>query len=255
MAAVLRVLAALGAVLLLVVIAIAWAPATLAAHGVLEASGGVLTLADATGRLVDGRGRLVDSGHRVSVPVAWTVDAGALLAGTLVVHLGRDPGDRVRGIVHVTRDAIQFDATDITLPAAFASAWLPPVPAIDFGGDLRLTAAAWRIGAGPRGDARAYWTPARVADARGQTLDFGAVTASIETRGDTTVAALSSAGGDTAIGGTLGVSVARVDADLTLTPRDAMPAPLLSAISGAGSPAPAGGTRFAYHGTLVPRAR
>ncbi|HEY7902409.1 MAG TPA: hypothetical protein VIH36_03085, partial [Casimicrobiaceae bacterium] len=102
MAAVLRVLAALGAMLLLVVIAIAWAPATLAAHGILEASGGALTLADATGRLVDGRGRLVDSGHRVSVPVAWTVDAGALLAGTLVVHLGRDPGDRVRGIVHVT---------------------------------------------------------------------------------------------------------------------------------------------------------
>jgi Type II secretion system (T2SS), protein N len=255
MAAVLRVLAALAAVLLLVVIAIAWAPATLAAHGVLEASGGALTLADARGRLVDGRAQLVDSGHHVSVPVSWTVDTGALLAGTLVVHLGSDPGDRVRGVVRVMRDAIAFDATDITLPAAFAGAWLPPVPAIDIGGDFRLTAAAWRIGAGPRGDARAYWTPARVSDARGETLDFGAVTASIETRGDATLAALASAGGDTAIAGTLGVSATGVDADLTLTPRDATPAPLLRAISGFGAPAAAGGVRFAYHGTLVPNAR
>jgi hypothetical protein len=255
MAAVLRVFAALGVALLLVVIALAWAPATLAARGVLEASGGALTLADARGRLVEGQARLVDSGHHVSVPVTWTVDTGALLAGALVVHLGSGPGDRVRGVVRVMRDAIAFEATDITLPAAFANAWLPPVVAIDVGGDLRLTAAAWRIGADPRGDARAYWTPARVADARGQTLDFGAVTASIATRGDATEAALASAGGNTTIGGTLGVSGARVDADLTLTPRDATPAPLLRAISSFGAPAPAGGTRFAYHGTLVANAR
>ena len=255
MRAVLRGLAALAVVLVLAVCAVRFAPATLATRGVREASGGALTLADARGTLVDGRARLVDSVHGVSVPVAWKVDTGAALGGTLVVRLGDGPGDPVRGIVRVTRDAIALEAADITLPAALARAWLPPVPMIDIGGDVRVTAPSWQVGAGAHGDARAYWTPARVADARAETLDFGAVTATIETRGDATVAVLSSAGGDTVIGGTLGVSGTRIDADITLTPRAATPAPLLRAIEGFGAPAPAGGARFAYHGTLMPNPR
>jgi hypothetical protein len=243
-----RVLAIIVAIVALVVaavlVAIGFAPASLATGVVASASGGALSLADAEGSLADGRARIVDAAHRVSVPVAWRLDRAALAAGTLRLELGRDAGDPVRGTLRVTRDSLALDDADITVPAALASAWLPPPLHLTLGGDVRVTTTALRIGPQGEGTADVRWTPARAADANAQSIDFGTATAMVVASGPAVSATLASTGGDTALAGRLAATPGGAITDVTLTPRDASPSPLFRAIAPFGTPAPGGGARF-----------
>jgi hypothetical protein len=243
-----RIFAIVVAVVVLAIaaalVALGFAPASLATRAVASASGGALALADAEGSLAEGEGRIVDAAHRISVPIAWRIDRTALASGTLRVALGRGTGDAVRGIVRVTRDSLALDDADITVPAAVVSAWLPPALHLALGGDLRLTTEALRIGPRGEGTARVTWAPARAADGRAQSIDFGTATATIVASGPAVAATLASNGGDTALGGRLEATPAGATVDVTLTPRNAAPSPLLRAIAPFGASAPEGGTRF-----------
>jgi hypothetical protein len=239
------VLAVVALVIAAALVALSFAPASLASRAVARASGGALALADAEGSLADGRARIVDAAHRVSVPIAWRLDRTALANGTLRVDLGRGAGDPVRGTLRVTRTTLALDDADITVPAALVGAWLPPPLHLTLGGDLHMTTSALRVGPHGDGTAEVRWTPARAADASAQAIDFGTATATIASSGPAVSATLASTGGDTAVGGTLAANERGASIDVTLTPRDATPSPLLRAIASLGAPAPGGGTRFA----------
>jgi hypothetical protein len=251
----LRAVAALVVVLLLGVIVYAAAPAGVAAWCVRHASDGAVLLADAEGSLRDGRARVTDARGRWSVPFVWTLDAGTLWQGALTVHFGASPADPVRGTLRISRAAIFASDVDATVPAAIATLWLPPVIALDIGGEVRLTSPAFQWGDHPQGHATARWSPARVADARAQVLDFGTLSAALDAQDDRLVARITSAGGDTAATGDVRVAGARIDADVILASRTATPSPLLHAIAPFGSAQPDGATRYSYHGAWQPANR
>ena len=99
-----------------------------------------------------------------------------------------------------------------------------------------------------QGRVSARWTPARLVDGAGNVADFGSATVDVDAGDGKALARLASAGGDTALAGEVRIDGARVDADVTLTPRTATPSALLRNVMVFGSAAPGGGTRFSYHG-------
>ena len=91
----------------------------------------------------------------------------------------RAPGDRAngRGARDAARVARDVDArdVDVSIPAAVATSMLPPMIALNAGGTVVVTSDAIALGDQARGSARARWSPARLADAGGNALDFGTV--------------------------------------------------------------------------------
>jgi len=162
----LRAAAALVVVLSLVVIVYAAAPAGVAAWGVRHASDGAVLLADAEGSLRDGRARVTDARGRWSVPVVWALDAGTLWQGALTIYFGASPADSVRGTLRISRAAIFASDVDATVPAAIATLWLPPVIALDIGGDVRLTSPAFQWSDRPQGRATAHWSSLKAPSTR-----------------------------------------------------------------------------------------
>jgi len=250
-----RILATLVVALAILFVAVHAAPAQLAGWWLRHASGGALLITDAQGSLYDGRGNLGDAAGRWSVPVAWTLETGALARGVLGVRFGASPADAVRGTLRVSPARVDASDVDVTLPAAIMTGSLPPMIALNAGGSVVLTATAFTLDDHAHGHASVHWAPARVADAAAQTVDFGSVTADIVANGERIDVTINSAGGDTALAGTARVAGARVDADVTLTPRRQPPSSLLRTLAAFGAAAADGGTRFGYHGEWAHAAR
>ncbi|MEP7063752.1 MAG: type II secretion system protein N [Betaproteobacteria bacterium] len=244
-----RALAVVGFLVLLAMVAVLAAPASVVAWLVEWQTHGTIRLADTEGSLRSGRARVTDAGGRWSAPVAWTLDAGAWWRGVLTLHLGQSPTDPVRGSIELSRNAIAASGLDVTVPAAIVRAWLPAIVALDLGGDIRISAPSLRVDDRiAQGRVSAVWTPARLVDGAGNVADFGSATVDVDAGDGKVIGRLASVGGDTALAGEMRVDGARVDADITLTPRTATPSALLRNVTVFGSAAPDGGTRFSYHG-------
>ncbi len=244
-----RYLFALAALLLLACAAV-WfiAPAALAVAWLNDASHGMLQLSDASGTLHDGRGRIGDRAGRWSIPVAWSLDAGMLWRGTLVVHLG-SATDSVHATLRISRSGVDARDVDVSIPAAVATSMLPPMIALNAGGTVVVTSDALALGEQTQGSAHARWLQARLADAGGNALDFGTVSAELRAADDgSATVTMAGAGGDTALDGSAHLAANRIDADLTLMPRTGAPLPLLQSLAAFGAARPGGGASFAYHG-------
>ncbi|MEO8848545.1 MAG: type II secretion system protein N [Casimicrobiaceae bacterium] len=229
------------------------APASVAGWAVSRASPATLRLTDTDGTLRNGRGRLSDAAGRWSLPLAWTLDGSELWRGALIVHVGGSAADLVHGTLRATPSTLRATGFEARLPASMATNFLPPGIALAFGGNVVVSAPDFAIdshadGFASAGHASASWSPARMADAAGNAIDLGTLTADANAAGGRVDVELANAGGDTAIAGGVHVAGERVDADVTLTPRGAPP-PLLHSLASFGTATASGGTRFSYHGT------
>jgi len=235
-----RVALALCALILLVAAFALTAPASLVDARVRDATNGHVRLVDTGGTVWRGRGVVVESGGRWRVPLAWRVDALALLRGAVVLTLVPGESVDVRGTVVAENDTLQLAGVHLELPAAaIESAWTrPPVPRLD--GVLTLDAPAFRV-SGPRTDGTfdLTWSRAGLSIA-----GFGASLGTVEAHGRPgdggTVVALQGQGGDIALRGTATWRDGGGSLEATLTPAATLPPAIATALRTLGRSDPDG---------------
>ena len=228
---------ALVLVLLCVALAIAMAPATWMARLLAGQLNGALVLTDPDGSFWSGRGHLALGGSRWSAPIRWSLSPWPLLWGR--VDLDLDPEGASGPPARLTADGhgIVLTATTLTIPAAaLAGTWHQPLP-VAIGGEVTLVTP----GASLRDDAAVgeitvRWLRARLADNSGQVLDLGNIATTLRARGNGFAGTVTNSGGDATLSGDLVLSSGGSSANVTVTPHDPNPSPLVRGLSMLGSP-------------------
>ena len=209
-----RLLVALGAVTVVVLLAGVFAPATLVAARVEQATGGAWRLVEARGRVWDGTATLADRGGRVAVPVAWHVEALPLLRGEARVHLG--PPGALRADLVLRRDAVEASAAEIVLPATL----LPLPPGVVAGGELRMTSdTVALVGGTTAGRVEVDWRGARLTLPGTPVIDLGTVTLQLAAEGARWRGPLAARGGVATLDGDVSVDGSGADLALRMVPQ------------------------------------
>lgn len=119
---------------------VATLPATFVDAQLAQATRGIIRLADARGTLWSGTGRLEvrEKDRRVggAYPLTWRFQPRSLLRGRLVFAIGTDDGRR--GSMTAGFWRIEFNDTDIVLPAAVLGLGEPRLAPLKLGGELSL---------------------------------------------------------------------------------------------------------------------
>jgi hypothetical protein len=243
-----RVLAVVVALLALVIVLAARAPATLLDAPVAATSRGALRLADAQGTVWRGSGNVTGSDGQWSVPLAWRLAPWPLLRGALVVTLVPEGDARARGNLDLVDDALALASLHAVVPAAAMSAALPPRSGVALAGTLTVDAPSLQLAPGAaRGTFTAQWDRAQLA-VGGLVLDLGAVEARGEPAGNGMRVHLAGHGGDATLDGTARLDRGVVALDATLTPAATLSPALAALLRALGPPAPGGGVRLAWQG-------
>ena len=229
-----------AAALILVAAIVAFAPASLIDARVASMTGNSVRVADTQGTLFRGRGVIGAADGQWRVPVAWTLDAMALLRGIFAIEFS--PGEHasdVRGEVRASSGRIAIDALEARAPGAMLGS-LAGAGATT-GGEVHVRASSLTLApAANSGSIEATWTNARlrIADSL---VDLGTISARLTGTGDAFNGPISSERGIVGVDGTIALRSDRIAAQLRLTPTPAAPDALRKALEAVG-PADGGGT-------------
>ena len=247
----------LGAALL-VVAAIATAPAAWLDRLLAQRTQQRIRLADSSGFWWRGHGDLTSAEGGARMPIAWRLHFAPLLRGRLAVEFERTADPRaMTGAFEMGRDAV--DARDLAFraPAALVSAFIPASRAIAWGGDVSVQAPSlsWREGR-LLGTLDARWQHAHVSGGP-LAVNLGNVALAIgstipvadgqrSTSNRTASGTLRNDGGDVAIEGTLSTRDDALEALVSLTPRATAPEAIRQALPLLGTPNGAGGVTLTW---------
>jgi hypothetical protein len=232
------------------------APATLVDRQLNELTGGRMRIGDAAGTIWNGNGALILLPYNARVPVQWHLDALPLLRSRLSGTLGRDATDSSPATFDLSSDDFAVNHVVIAFPAeALLRATGAPSLITAAGGtvDVRADAFAMRRGVFDGGFI-ARWQAASLPGPRPELrVALGAVRLDGVGNGGEIKGALSNAGGDIEITGTVNLAATgatRVDA--RLKPRAGVDAERSSAITTAlsllGAKDDSGAYRVAWQG-------
>lgn len=234
-----------GAVVAVAAVALL-APAAALDAPLAARTGERLRLTDARGFWWRGHGVLATADGRAHLPLAWTVDVGPLLRGTLSIRLS-DPDTSVdAGTLSLRDGGVDLRNLHVRVPAAVAGAVDSRLAAIGLGGNVALDASALASrGGGLSGELEATWERARVAI--GEALvDLGTITVVGAPAGDGMAGTIRNAGGDVAVSGTLAERGGVIDAAVALSPRPAASDSARNALLLLGAPDGSASVRFAW---------
>jgi hypothetical protein len=241
----------IAGVALLVLTVVAVAPATLLAPWLASATHGALTLADTGGFWWNGYGTLsARNGARMAV--AWRVDTGALVQGTVRARL-TGTGDEAgpRGEIELRDGRVRLGDLALTVPARLVVGAFPSVSGrdrFDVGGDVSVSTAefVWPPPAA-RGEATLRWDGARLAlPDGGPVAALGSVTLRATAIGDRIAGPVTNVGGDVALAGSVDAAAdGAVRGSVLATPRDGADPRLARLLAAAGTPEGAG-VRIAF---------
>ena len=243
-----RAFVASCALILLVAAFALTAPASIVDARVRDATRGRLRLAEASGTVWRGQGVVAEADGRWRVPVAWRVDALALLRGALAIALVPTDTATARGTLAAGDDTLQFTDVHVELPAAaIEAAWSrPPVPRLD--GLITVDAPSFRVqGRRTDGGFDLEWSRARIGLA-GFGASLGTVAAHARPAPGGTDIALESQGGDVLLRGTATWRDGRAAVDATLTPAATLPPAMATALRALGRAEPDGSVRVSWQG-------
>jgi hypothetical protein len=241
-----RALVVLCGLVLMVVAFAATAPASLVDARVRDTTHGRVRLVDTHGTVWQGQGVLAQADGRWRVPVAWTLDAFALVRGALAVTLVPTDTAAARGTIAAEPDTVQLTGVHLDLPAAaIESLWTrPPVPRLD--GLVTLDAPSFRAqGRRTDGAFDLQWQRARLSLA-GFGASLGTVEAHARPGDGGTVVALQGRGGDILLNGTATWREGRATVDATLTPAATLPPAMAAALRALGRAEPDGSVRVSW---------
>jgi len=241
------VIAIIAGLLLVAIIGVSLAPATLAEGRLAAATNGALRLHDARGTLWRGEGVLTDARASWQLPFAWTIDASTLPAGELRVTLAPvGTANEPAGVVGIATQQVSLRDVRATLPAQALAAVLPMRDAPALGGDVSIDAPSFRwTGTAGDGALNLRWMRARIATAAGR-LDLGTVDVAIAPQGARLAGRVSNAGGDVRVTGSLGLTADGNDGDLTIAPLPGAPPALLRALATLATPDASGAVRVTW---------
>ncbi len=237
------------AIVVLLLAAAAFAPASLLDHRVAAASGGTLRLSDATGTVWDGTGALGDAAGTWRMPVAWKVAWPSLLRGTADIALLPPPGTtHPRGTVTVSRSSVALRDVTLELPVRALASALPLRAPVTLGGVVTVIAPdfAWN-GAQGRGAANVRWRDARLA-AAGTVAALGIVDVALDADEQRLAGRVTNSGGDVRIEGTATLAGASLAIDAVVTPQPGAPEAITRALAVAGTPDANGAVRITWRG-------
>jgi hypothetical protein len=208
---------------------------------------GALVLTDPEGSFWSGRGHLALGGSRWSAPIRWSLSPWPLLWGRVDLDLAPEGASGLPSRLTADGHGVALTATTLTIPAAaLAGSWHQALP-VAIGGEVTLvTPGASLHDDAAVGEITLRWLRARLADNSGQVLDLGDITTTLRARGNGFAGPVANSGGDATLSGDLVLSSGGSSADLTVTPRDLNPSPLMRGLSMLGTPAPGGGTRLRW---------
>jgi general secretion pathway protein N len=228
--------------LLVVVAAIALAPASLVDAMLRSATTGRLRLADAAGTVWRGSGAVTDSNGAWQTPIQWRASPLAMLRGGVDVDL------LPQGHI-VANGGLELRDLRVALPAVALAGALPAVPAVDLGGELTLDAPSFRYdGRSGDGALALRWEHAR-AVVNGALVDLGSVTARVTPRGDGLAGVLGNEGGMLRVDGNVALSNEHIVADAVLTPAPGLPPAIAQALGALGPADASGAVRVSWRGT------
>ncbi|HET9046494.1 MAG TPA: type II secretion system protein N [Casimicrobiaceae bacterium] len=227
--------------LLVVIAAIALAPASLVDTTLRSATTGRLHLTDAAGTVWRGRGALTDASGTWQTPIAWRASPLAVLRGGIDVELS--PQGRI-----VANGGVELRDLRVALPAVALGSALPAVPAIDLGGEVTLDAPLFRYdGRSGDGALALRWERAR-AVVNGTLVDLGNVTARVTPQGDGLAGVLANEGGVLRVAGNVALSNEKIVADAILTPAPGLPPAIAQALAALGPADASGAVRVSWRG-------
>lgn len=240
-------IAIIAGLLLVVIIGVSLAPATLAQGRLAAATNGALRLQDARGTVWRGEGVLTDARASWQLPFAWTIDASTLPAGELRVTLAPvGTATEPAGVVGIATQQVSLRDVRAKLPAQALAAALPMRNAPALGGDVSIEAPSFRwTGTAGDGALNLRWTRARIATAAGR-LDLGIVDVAIAPQGTRLAGRVSNVGGEVRVTGSLGLTIDGNDGDLTITPLPGAPPALLRALATFATPDASGAVRLTW---------
>jgi len=241
------VIAIIAGLLLVAIIGVSLAPATLAEGRLAAATNGALRLHDARGTLWRGEGVLTDARASWQLPFAWTIDATTLPTGELRVTLA-PVGAAIEpaGVVGIATRQVSLRDVRATLPAQALAAALPMRNAPALGGDVSIDAPSFRwTGNAGDGALNLRWMRARIATAAGR-LDLGTVDVAIAPQGARLAGRVSNVGGEVRVTGALGLTADGNDGDLTIAPLPGAPPALLRALATLATPDASGAVRLTW---------
>jgi general secretion pathway protein N len=213
-----RALAFVVALFVVLAAVVAFAPASLVASYVADATRGEMRLAYARGTVWNGSGTIASDGGRWSLPVTWTLQPLPLLRGEARVAL-RSPGGGTADVVVRDGHVLMRDV-----------AWVVPAQALRLpagataGGELRLTSPLATLGAERQdGNVRVEWTRARLILPGVGPVDLGTATATLGGDGTRWRGPLQARGGQLDVDGEASVDRAGADVSLALVLRSGAP--------------------------------
>ena len=238
----LLILAAL--VVVVAIMAIRLAPASIADVRLAQITDGGVRLNDTEGTVWDARGILAAGTARI--PVAWRIDAWPLVRGEFRIHLAPSTGTVAgssRAEMAIRGERLTLRDVQMTLPVDVLGAATGIGAAWILGGDLDVNATTleWAPPSN-HGGAQVRWRKARLIYPGGNTsLDLGEVSLVLSAEGDRLSGPVSNDGGDLAIRGDVALRAASgIQVSLVLVPRRADNRELAQALSILGPPEPGG---------------
>jgi general secretion pathway protein N len=232
------------------------APATLVDRQLDSLTGGRMRVADAAGTIWNGSGALILLPYTARIPVQWHIDALPLLRSRLSGALSRNPTEPLQATFDLGSDDFAVRRFAIAFPAeALLRAADAPAAVTAAGGivDLRADAFAMRRGMFEGGFIARWWGASLPGPRPEVRIALGDVRLEGVANGGEIKGALSNAGGDIEITGTVNLAAtgaARVEA--RLKPRAGVDAErsraITAALSMSGSADDSGGFRIAWQG-------
>jgi hypothetical protein len=222
-----RLVAWLAGIVMVVAAIAAFAPATLVAALVADATRGELRLANARGTAWSGAADAAIAGGQWTIPVTWTLAPLALLNGEARIAL-RSPGGASADLVLrdgaiVAHDvALAFPAEALRLPAGTAA-----------GGELRVAADTLVLAPDRHeGRVRIEWARARLALPGAGALALGTASATLVGEGARWRGPLEARGGALVVDGEASVDRAGADVTLAIVPQPDAPQAARAALGG-----------------------
>jgi len=240
----------LFALLALAIAAVALAPATLVDVRLADATSGRLRLQDAGGTVWRGRGALADARGTSAVPIAWSVDAPALLRGEIALHLvpeAAHPGSPT-GLLRWRDGRWSIEGLQATVPAAMLPALAQDGPPVALGGAVRVDVPRLALSKSRYdGQATLRWSAATLALPLLPPLALGEVDVGLASRGEGLAGPVANRGGAVRVSGEFAFDPARASLDVSLAPGPDAPPLLARALAAVGRGA-SGAARWHWQG-------
>jgi len=235
------------AITLLIVAAVALAPAALLDAPIEHASEGRLRLSDASGLWWRGAGTLAIADGNVRIPIGWRLDPASLLRGERVVQIVDGRTGAAIGTLIESHGERRVHNVHLDVPATAFAALDRRLATIAFGGQATLDVPSFALRDNvPAEGLRAAWNRARVV-VSDNIIDLGTVTVVATPRGQAMLGAIQNVGGDVVVTGTLEEKASGLDVALTLRPTTGAPDGVRTLVQTLGATDATGGVSVTWH--------